>query len=90
MSWTRCARAGGDAWGAGEPPLGAVAESYRLHILDGAIVKRSVTVGAPAYTYNGVDQTVDFGAPPGLLRLRVSQVAENGGEGLNKELTITL
>ncbi len=90
ISWVRCARAGGDAWGAGEPPLGALTESYRLHILDGAIVKRSVTVGTPDYTYNSVDQTADFGAPPGLLRLRVSQVAENGGEGLNKELTITL
>jgi hypothetical protein len=90
ISWVRCARSDGDAWAAGEPPLGALAESYRLHILDGAVVKRSVTVGAPTYTYNSVDQAADFGAPPGLLRLRVSQVAENGGEGLNKELTITL
>lgn len=90
ISWVRCARAGGDTWGAAEPPLGALAESYRLHILDGAVVKRSVTVSAPSYTYNSADQAADFGALPGLLRLRVSQVAENGGEGLNKELTITL
>ena len=90
ISWVRCARSGGDAWGAGEPPLGALTESYRLHILDGAVVKRSVTVGAPAYTYTSADQTADFGAPPGSLQVRVSQVAENGGEGLNKELTITL
>ncbi len=90
ISWVRCARAGGDAWGAGEPPLGVLAESYRLHVLDGSIVKRSVAMSSPAYTYTSADQTVDFGAPPGSLRLRVSQMADNGEEGLNKELTITL
>jgi hypothetical protein len=90
ISWVRCARTGGDAWGAGDPPLGAMAESYRLHILDGAIVKRSVTVASPGYTYSSADQVADFGVLPGSLRFRVSQMADNGAEGLNKELTITL
>lgn len=90
ISWVRCARTGGDAWGPGEPSLGAMAESYRLHILDEAIVKRSVTVASPGYTYSSADQTTDFGVLPGSLRIRVSQMADNGAEGLNKELTITL
>ncbi len=46
LTWVRCARVGGDSWGAGEPPLGAPSESYLLEILDGAVVKRAVTVNA--------------------------------------------
>jgi hypothetical protein len=90
ISWVRCARAGGDFWGAGEPPLGAPTESYLLEILDGDAVKRSVTTGAPVYLYEAVDQAADFGAPPSSLRLRVGQIDAAGAPGLKKELTITL
>ncbi|QGZ95585.1 hypothetical protein DSM104635_02435 [Terricaulis silvestris] len=91
ISWVRCARVGGDAWGPGEPPLGAAPESYVLDILDGAdVLKRSVNVTNPAHLYGAADQIADFGAPPVSLRLRVAQMGENGAPGLNKELTITL
>lgn len=90
ISWVRCARAGGDNWGPGEPPLGAPVESYRLEILDGSIVKRTIACAAPSHVYETGDQTADFGAPPSSLRLRVAQIGENGQPGLNKELTITL
>jgi hypothetical protein len=91
ISWVRCARIGGDAWSAGEPPLGAPAEAYLLEILDGGgAVVRQLTVAGPSYLYATGDQTADFGAPPGSLRLRVAQIGENGATGLNTELTITL
>jgi hypothetical protein len=90
VNWIRCARLDGDTWGPGEPPLGAVAESYVLDILDGDDLKRSVNVANPAYLYGAADQITDFGAPPASLRLRVAQMGENGAPGLNKELTITL
>jgi hypothetical protein len=91
VSWVRCARVGGDAWGAGEPPLGAQTEAYLLEIVDGTgAVKRSVVVTAPAYLYSATDQTADFGALPGSLRLRVAQLDDRGATGLNTELTITL
>ena len=89
ISWVRCARSG-DHWGAGDPPLGAPSESYRLHILDGEIVKREVVTGASSHLYAAADQTADFGAPPASLRLRVAQIGADGSAGLNKELTITL
>jgi hypothetical protein len=89
ISWVRCARSG-DTWGAGEPPLGAAVESYRLEIFDGAALKRAVHTSAPAYSYAAADQVADFGAPPASLRLRVAQIGANGSPGLNKELTITL
>jgi len=90
IGWVRCARAGGDAWGAGEPPIGAPGEGYRLEIFDGATLKRTVDVTSPSFLYVVADQTADFGVLPGSLRLRVAQMGDNGAPGLNKELTITL
>lgn len=90
ISWVRCARMGGDTWGAGEPPLGATAEAYRLEIFNGAILKRSIDVAGASFLYGTAEQALDFGAAPISLRFRVSQLGENGAPGLNKELTITL
>jgi|CXWL01.1.fsa_nt_gi hypothetical protein len=88
ISWVRCARLGGDAWGAGEPPLGAPVESYLVEILDGATVKRAANIAAPAHLYAAADQIADFGAAPASLQLRVAQMGEAGAPGLKKELTI--
>ena len=90
ISWVRCARIGGDALGPGEPPLGAPTEGYRLEILDGGDVVRSVNVAVPSFVYSGPEQTADFGAPPSSLHIRVAQIGESGATGLNTELTITL
>lgn len=90
ISWIRCARIGGDAWGPGEPPLGAPSEAYVVEILDGGDIVRSETVSVPSFLYSVTDQTADFGAPPASLRIRVAQLGETGATGLNSELTITL
>ncbi|GAM98869.1 genetransfer agent host specificity protein [alpha proteobacterium U9-1i] len=90
ISWVRRAHRGGDYWGAGDAPLGFGSEAYRLDILDGSTLKRSVNVAFPSYVYSVTDQTADFGAPPSSLKLRVVQFGEGGATGLNKELTILL
>jgi hypothetical protein len=90
ITWVRRARAGGDFWGPGDPPLGAPSESYRLDILDGADVVRSVEVSPPAYDYSVADQTADFGAPPASLRIRVAQRGASGAPGLSMDLTLPL
>ena len=90
ISWVRSARAGGDSWGPGEPPLGFVAENYWIEIFDGDDVVRSVTVATPGFLYEATDQTVDFGGLPSSLRFRVAQFDDAGATGLNSELTITL
>jgi hypothetical protein len=90
ISWIRCAPTGGDLWGPGDVPLGELGESYQLEILSGTLVKRSVTVTSPAYTYSAGNQIVDFGALPVSLHLRVAQLDSGGAPGLNTELTITL
>jgi len=90
VTWIRCARTGGDAWGPGEPPLGAPAENYQIEILDGAIVKRVAATSSPSYLYTEAAQTADFGAPPASLQLRVAQMDGAGAPGLKNQLTITL
>lgn len=90
ITWIRRARVGGDAWGAGEPPVGESAESYLVEILDGADIVRSVTVASPVYLYPASDQVSDFGALPGSLQIRVGQMRANGVYGLKVALTIAL
>jgi hypothetical protein len=81
---------GGDAWGAGEPPLGEAGEQYLVEILNGDQVRRSAYPVSAAYLYDAADQIADFGYLPGSLRIRVAQVAGSGLPGLKTELTITL
>jgi hypothetical protein len=90
ISWVRRAHKAGDQWGAGDPPLGFGAEAYRLDILDGTTLKRSVTVSSPAYVYSAADQTTDFGSPPGSLTLRVAQLGDGGAPGLQKQTSVLL
>jgi hypothetical protein len=90
VSWVRCARIGGDSWGAGEPPLGESTESYRLDILDAGDVVRTVETLTSSYLYTSAQQSADFGAPPASLRVRVAQLRASGEPGLNNELTIPL
>ncbi len=81
LSWVRAAPAGGDSWGAGEPPLGAAAERYRLEVMNGASVARTVEVSTPAYLYTAAAQTTDFGAPQSSLTIRVGQLNDAGLTG---------
>ncbi|WP_395645318.1 glycoside hydrolase TIM-barrel-like domain-containing protein [Terricaulis sp.] len=90
IRWIRCARAGGDAWAPGEPPVGDPAESYLLEILDGGAAIRSVTTSSTVYVYPTAEQVADFGALPGSLQIRVAQMSASGVPGLKAALTIAL
>jgi len=81
LSWVRRARIGGDAWGIGEPPVGEPAELYRVEILDGGSLVRTIDVGEPAFLYTVAEQIDDFGAPPATLSVRIAQIAEDGAPG---------
>lgn len=66
FAWIRRTRIGGDPWTDAEVPLSEASETYRLDILDGGAVVRSLTVPAPTADYLPVDQAADF--PSGLPR----------------------
>jgi hypothetical protein len=89
ISWIRRTREGGDAWpDDGDVPLGEPNERYRLRILSGNSVRRSVDVSSPSYTYSLADQTADLGGAPNTLRFRVSQLSPGFGAGAVHEVTV--
>lgn len=90
LSWVRCARSGGDFWGAADPPLGAPSELYRLEVLDEGGIVRIADVPGSVFTYSAVQQAIDFVELPPSIRIRVAQIGADGRQGLNAELTITL
>ncbi len=89
LSWIRRSRIDGDGWAA-EPPLGEDTEAYRVDILSGTSVVRTIPCAAPAALYANADELSDFGAPQTDLRVRVAQVSSAVGAGFPTERTLTL
>jgi len=87
VSWIRRTRIDGDGW-AGEVPLGEESELYRLDILAGGTVKRSIVCPIPQAIYMAVDEIADFGTPQACLHLRVAQVSGTVGAGRAAEITV--
>ncbi|MGB8313695.1 MAG: glycoside hydrolase/phage tail family protein [Aestuariivirga sp.] len=88
FSWLRRSRIDGDGWEPVDIPLGEEAEAYRLDILDGATVKRSVAVASPSYRYHAADIATDFGVAPSSYNLNVAQMSASFGRGSNLSRTL--
>jgi hypothetical protein len=85
ITWVRQTRLGGDGWEPEEVPLGEATEAYRLNILDGPAVVRTVTVPTPAFVYAAAEQVSDFGSLPATIAFRVRQVSATEGPGTPAE-----
>lgn len=73
VTWVRRARRAGDGWDV-EVPLGEEREVYRVEILDGETVVRTVEVATPTFTYTADQRAGDFpSGPTGPLAVRVAQ-----------------
>jgi hypothetical protein len=85
LRWTRRSRAlVADAWEQVEVPLAEDLESYDIQILDGAVVKRTLTSTTTSVLYTVAQQTADWGAPlaPGqTLAIRIYQLSNRLGRG---------
>ena len=90
LSWIRRTRIGGDDWTGEDVPLGETEERYRLEILHGGAVVRTVETGSPSFVYEVADQIADFGAPPTLLEARIAQVASGTGAGVPRVAVFNL
>lgn len=88
ISFVRRSRVDADGWGLLEIPLGEAREEYRVEFLDGALVKRSVTVFSPNLIY--ADETLDFGAPQSVLRLRIAQMSAVAGAGFARTYDVPI
>ncbi len=89
LSWVRRTRFGGTAWELVEVPLNEASEAYRVEILDGAAVVRTVETETPAYLYTLAEQAADFGGPAADFTLRVAQLSATMGPGLKLQKAIS-
>lgn len=90
FTWIRCSRTDSDGWEPVEIPLGEESENYRLDILDGVTVKRSVDVSNPGYRYLAADIAADFGAAPANYDLRLAQISAGFGVGATLAGSVSL
>ena len=82
LLWIRRTRMGGDSWESVEVPLAEEIEAYRLEILDGGDVVRSVDLDAPTFLYTAAMQIADFGSTQWNVTIRVAQVSQVYGAGI--------
>jgi hypothetical protein len=90
LSWVRRTRFGGDSWDALDVPLNEESEAYRVAILDGDVVVRTIEVAAPFAFYAGADEAADFGAPQPALHVRVAQRSAIAGAGHARAAVLNL
>ncbi|WP_374292981.1 baseplate multidomain protein megatron [Paenirhodobacter enshiensis] len=92
IRWTRRSRAlAADSWGGMEVPLAEELEAYEVEILDGAVVKRSLTTATTSALYTAAAQTTDWGAllgPGDTLDIRIFQLSALVGRGAPKFVTL--
>jgi hypothetical protein len=82
FTWIRRTRVGGDAWTAGDVPLSEARETYRLDILSGDVVVRTLLADTPSTHYLPPDQAADFpGGLPNPLTVQVRQGSDTYGWG---------
>ncbi len=92
IRWTRRSRAlVADAWEQVEVPLAEDLESYDVQILDGAVVKRTLTSTTTSVLYTAAQQTTDWGAllgPGQTLAIRIYQLSNRLGRGDPAAITL--
>lgn len=81
ITWIRRTRQGGDSWEGSEVPLAEEAERYEVDILDGGLVKRTISASAPWASYTQAQQIADFGAPQSACSIKVYQIGASYGRG---------
>jgi hypothetical protein len=82
LSWIRRTRLGGDDWGANEVPLSEDQEGWKLEVLLGETVVRTVQTSSAQWLYTALDQATDF-APAQIanVSVRIAQASASFGWG---------
>lgn len=61
--------------------FGEEQERYEIDILDGAVVRRTLTSATPTVIYTAAQQTADFGAPQATVTVAIHQMSATYGRG---------
>jgi hypothetical protein len=89
ISWIRRTRRGGDSWDVAEVPLVEDSEAYRVEILSGESVVRTLESNSPSTLYVSADEVADFGTPQTELTVRIAQLSAVVGAGQPRVKTIS-
>ncbi len=81
LSWIRRTRFGGTAWELVEVPLNEESEAYRVEILAGDDILRTLATSAPTTIYAASDQIADFGAPAASFHASRGRAQRDGRAG---------
>ncbi|MCL6652237.1 hypothetical protein A6R70_08055 [Agrobacterium rubi] len=90
LTWVRRGRVEADGWDAADIPLDEVAERYRVEILSGEVVRRTIEVSETACLYATSDEVTDFGAAQATLSVRVRQLGRAVPLGIPASATLKL
>lgn len=90
LTWVRRGRVDADGWDAADIPLDEVTERYRVEVLSGETVLRSMEVSEPACLYAEQHELADFGAAQSVLAVRVRQLGRAVPLGLAARANISL
>ena len=90
ITWVRRGRIDADDFEATDIPRDEDFERYRLEILDGDAVRRTVEVAAPGYSYASADEVLDFGGAQASLSIRVAQLGRKVPLGILARAEIAL
>lgn len=88
LTWVRRTRTGGDAWEPPDVPLGEESERYEIDILDGAVVKRTLSAVSPSALYAAAQQVTDFGSVQSAIEVRIAQISATYGRGTAATATV--
>jgi hypothetical protein len=88
LTWIRRTRVGGDNWELTEVPLAEETERYEIDILDGTVVKRTLTAAQPAVIYGASEQIADFGSLPSAVTLHICQISAVYGRGSTRTTSL--
>ena len=80
-----------DSWAAVEVPMSESSEAYEVDILDGATVKRTLTVATTSAVYTAAQQTADWESTLGsgdTLDVRIAQLSSLVGRGPTRTVTL--
>lgn len=88
ITWQRRGRIGGAWMNNVEVPIGESSESYSIDIMDGILVKRTLTSLTPTVSYTAAQQITDWGILKTSVTVNVYQISGSIGRGYAGVATI--
>ena len=89
ISWIRRTRLGGDDWGADDVPLSEAQEGWKIEVLKGETVVRTVQSQTAQWLYTASDQATDFSQGQiAIISVRVAQASASFGWGASRRKSL--